>query len=87
MSYRILLSPAAQKALERLPLDIQNRLAGKISALAENPRPLGTKTLKGTKGDLRLRVGDYRIVYRIEDERLLIRVVKIGHRSEVYRQR
>lgn len=87
MSYCVVLSPAAQKALERLPLDIQNRLTSRILALAENPRPPGAKTLKGAKGELRLRVGDYRIIYQTEDERLLVRILKIGHRSEVYRQR
>ena len=87
MSYRVVLSPVAQKALERLPPEIQNRLISRISALAENPRPPGAKALQGAEGDLRIRVGDYRIVYRVEDDRFLVRIVKVGHRREIYRRR
>lgn len=87
MFYSIVLSPAAKKVLERLPAEIHNRITTKISALAEDPRPPGAAALQGVKGELRLRVGDYRIIYQVEDEYQVIRVVKIGHRSEIYRKR
>lgn len=85
MSYCIVLSSAAQKSLVRLPSEIQNRITAQIAALAENPRPPGTKALQGAKGNLRIRIGDYRVVYYVEDDNFIVRVVKVGHRSEVYR--
>lgn len=86
MSYSIVLSPAAKKSLERLPAEIAARIITRISTLTENPRPSGAVALQGVKGDLRLRVGNYRIIYQVEDESQVIRVVKIGHRSEIYRR-
>lgn len=86
MSYSIVLSPAARKSLARLPAEIAARIITKISPLAENPRPPGAVALQGVKGDLRLRVGDYRIIYRVEDDSQVVRVVKIAHRSEIYRR-
>ena len=73
--------------MQSLPRDIRERIREKIDSLAENPRPHGVKALQGSqKGHLRLRVGEYRIVYRVEDDRLLVLVVAVGHRREVYRQ-
>ena len=86
MSYSIVLSPAARKSLERLPAEIAARIITRISTLAENPRPSGVVALQGVKGELRLRVGDYRIIHKVEDESKVVRVVKIGHRSEIYRR-
>lgn len=86
MSYSIVLSPAARKSLERLPAEIAARIITKIFTLAENPRPSGVVALQGVKGELRLRVGDYRIIYQVKDESKVVRVVKIGHRSEIYRR-
>ncbi|MCD4726205.1 MAG: type II toxin-antitoxin system RelE/ParE family toxin, partial [Pirellulales bacterium] len=54
-------------------------------ALAKNPRPAGAKMLAGPNRFLRVRVGDYRIIYRVEDDRLVVLVVRVGHRREVYR--
>ncbi len=87
MSYHIVLSPAAQKVLERLPSEVQIRISTKIESLSNNPRLPGAKALQGAKGELRIRVGDHRIIYQVEDEKLLVRVVKIGHRSDIYRKR
>jgi mRNA interferase RelE/StbE len=86
MSYSIVLSPAARKSLARLPAETSARITTRISTLTENPRPPGAVALQGVKGDLRLRVGDYRIIYIVEDESKVVRVVKIAHRSEVYRR-
>jgi len=85
MAYRIVMTAEARRNMLALPKDIVRRVDACILALAEKPRLPRTKKLKGT-GDLwRVRVGDYRIVYQIEDDRLLIVVIRIGHRREIYR--
>ena len=84
--YTVTILPAALRVLRSLPRNIRTRIRGEIDSLADNPRPHGVKSLQGSqKGYLRVRVGDYRIIYRIEDDRLLVVVVGIGHRREVYR--
>lgn len=83
--YIIELSKRAQKQLNALPPLVQARLIPEIDILSTNPRPPGVKPLKGTTGLLRLRVGDYRVIYQVADEYLLVLVVEIGHRREVYR--
>jgi len=60
-------------------------VARKIDALADNPRPSGAEKLKGAKDLWRIRSGNYRIIYTIQDEALLVLVIRIGHRREVYR--
>ena len=85
MTYQIRVSPVALKYLKSLSPSLKKRIDDKILALAKNPRPAGAKTLKGMKGLLRVRVGDYRIIYKVEYERLLILIIKIGHRGDVYR--
>lgn len=84
--YSLELTPAALRALESLPRDVQKRIAKKIDSLSENPRPAGVVAIKGGKGLLRMRIGVYRVIYRIEDERLVVLLVRIGHRKEIYRQ-
>jgi mRNA interferase RelE/StbE len=61
------------------------RLAAKLEALAENPRPAGVTKLQGEANAWRIRVGDYRVLYTIEDRRPVVLVIKIGHRRDVYR--
>lgn len=85
--YRIELSRGAEKALAALPGEARRRIASKIDALAENPRPPGTKKLTGEDDLYRVRVGDYRVVYEIRDRVLIVLVLNIGHRREVYRRR
>ena len=87
MAYTVEFLPSAARALAALPKDVQKRIARRIDALAENPRPPGVKVLQGGEGFLRLRISDYRVIYRIEESRLVVLVVKIGHRREVYRRR
>ena len=83
-SYSILIKTSAAKELEQLPDKPRRQLAKKIDALADQPRPPGCEKLSGQ--DLyRIRQGDYRVVYSIEDEVLTIHVVRVGHRREVYR--
>lgn len=86
MTYRIEFRPAALRDLKNLPKDVLDRISRKISALAENPRPLGVEKLSGSEEDFyRIRVGDYRVLYAIQDKILLIIIIKVRHRREVYR--
>jgi mRNA interferase RelE/StbE len=84
-SYRVLISPGAERRLGKLPREMQKRISTVISALSSDPRPDGVVRLSGPSGAWRIRVGVYRVVYTIEDDRLLILVVKIGPRRDVYR--
>ena len=83
--YRIEFRRKAIKDLHRLSRQDQRRIADAIDQLAKNPRPPGSTQLRNRDG-WRIRVGTYRVLYTIEDERLLVLVVKIGHRREVYRE-
>lgn len=82
-TYRIELRPAAVKALRKIDSPDRERIHGAIALLGENPRPPGARALQGRDG-LRVRVGNYRIVYTIRDDVLLIVVVTLGHRKDVY---
>jgi mRNA interferase RelE/StbE len=84
MAYSVEIRPAAYSALENLSLSLRRRIAAKIDALAENPYPPGVKKLAGAEKRYRIRVGDYRVFYDIQSEVLLIMVIRIGHRREVY---
>ncbi len=84
-AYRVELRPAAVRALRKLDPQIRRRVQGAIALLAQNPRPPGARALQGRPG-LRVRVGDYRIVYTIHDDVLLVVVVRLGHRRDVYDQ-
>jgi mRNA interferase RelE/StbE len=85
MEYRVLILPRAQRQIESLPRQTRTRIIGAIDTLEKNPRSLGTKKLKGTEDLYRLRVGDYRIIYAIQDDELLVIVVNAGHRKDIYR--
>lgn len=81
--YRIELRPAAVRALRKLDPSVRHRIQGAIALLAQDPRPPAARALQGRPG-LRVRVGDYRIVYTVADDVLLVVVVTLGHRREVY---
>lgn len=87
MTYRIELSPAAARQLRRLDPSARRRVQAAIELLAQEPRPSGAKKLVGGAGEWRVRTGDYRIVYEIDDGVLLILVLAVGHRREIYRRR
>lgn len=81
--YRIEVRPAAVRELRKLGPDIRPRIEGAIALLAEDPRPPASRRLRGQPG-YRVRVGDYRIIYTVHDDVLLIVVVTVGHRRDVY---
>ncbi len=85
MAYRILITSAARRQLRRLPAPIHARVAAKIDALAQNPRPAGVLKMQAHEELYRVRVGDYRIIYEIQDIGLLVSVVKVGNRRDVYK--
>jgi mRNA interferase RelE/StbE len=85
MAYRIEVTPRARKDLRALPKRERQRIAEQIDALTTDPRPTGCKKLKGREDFYRIRVGDYRVVYQIEDEVLLILIVRVGDRKEIYK--
>ena len=85
MLYRVEISDAALKSLARLPESHWERIRGAIRALAETPRPPSCRKMAGYVDHWCIRVGDYRVVYRVEDKRLLVLVVRVGHRRDVYR--
>jgi mRNA interferase RelE/StbE len=82
--FRILFKPSAERAFLVLPRDIQKRLDKRLLALRDNPRPPGVKGLSGEPGVLRLRVGDYRVLYEVHDAELIVLVLKVAHRGDVY---
>ncbi len=82
--YSVVVSKSAQKELQDLPTIVIQRIVPALKLLAENPRPVGSKKLKGSTNAWRIRVGDYRVVYSIEDEIRIVDVRKIGHRKDIY---
>ena len=86
MAYRVIVAPAAVRIIAKLPRDIRRRIADRLAALSDDPRPPGSAKLAG-KDAYRIRVGDYRIVYTIHDKELVVIVIDAGHRREVYRKR
>ena len=83
MSYQVRIVRSAEKEMERLPATVHARLSKRILSLEENPRPRGVKKLSGRE-EYRLRVGDYRILYVIDDGNHTVTIVAVGHRHEVY---
>lgn len=83
-AYDIEWDPSAARALRKLERQVARRIALKVTALGQEPRPRGAKALAGSPaGVMRIRVGDYRVVYKIEDARLI--VLALGHRRDIYR--
>jgi mRNA interferase RelE/StbE len=82
--YSIRMEKQAAKTLEKLDLETRRRVVTAIRNLATDPRSTGSKKMKSREG-WRIRVGDYRVIYGIHDDQLLISITKIGHRGDVYR--
>jgi len=83
--YEVLLERRAEKDLRRLTAEIFRRAIAAIEALAEDPRPEGCRKLTGSSNDWRIRVGDYRVLYEIEDQNQVVRIMRVRHRRESYR--
>ena len=87
MTYEVRLAPAAVRRLRKLDPPGRRRVQAAIDLLAEDPRPSGARQLVGGAGEWRVQTGDFRIVYDIRDGALLVLVVKVGHRRDVYERR
>jgi mRNA interferase RelE/StbE len=84
-TYEVRLLVTARRQLLRVPERIRSRIGNAIRALVADPRPPGCKKLTGGTDYFRIRVGDYRVLYEVRDRDVLVLVIKIGHRREVYR--
>jgi mRNA interferase RelE/StbE len=82
--YKVIVSKSAVKELSKLPYDVTTRIVKVIKELSANPRPRGSKKLKGGSNNWRIRIGDYRVVYSIDDEIMIADIRKVGHRKEIY---
>lgn len=86
MTYVVIFTPHADKQLEALPTALQTRIAMKVRLLSRNPPPPGIKAIQGADASTyRLRIGDYRVIYTVHDGMVVVTVVRIAHRREVYR--
>ena len=84
MRYTVEIKRSAEREMDRLPAEMHRRISGKILALGDNPHPLGSRKLRGGEA-YRLRVGDYRVLYTIDDQARRIFIYAVAHRREVYR--
>jgi mRNA interferase RelE/StbE len=82
--YALEVKPSAQKELDALNDALFARIDRKILALAEHPRPAGCKKLRGYRNHWRIRVGDWRVIYVVDDSRALVSITRVAHRREVY---
>ena len=83
--HKVLFRPSADRALQRLPRDVQRRIVGEVAMLAHDPRPAGVVKLAGDENLWRIRIGNYRVVYEIHADRLLVLVLRVAHRKDAYR--
>jgi mRNA interferase RelE/StbE len=87
VAYQIVFTPAALRQLAALDPPTRRRVARRIEALGADPRPAGAEILKGGDGEARIRIGDWRVIYLVRHDKLVVLVIKIGHRSDIYRAR
>ena len=86
MAYRVEIKASAVKEIASLSRRDQRRVVRAIESLADDPRPPGARKLVGSEDAYRIRVGDYRITYQVLDDVLIVYVVRVGHRRDVYRR-
>lgn len=86
MTYAIEVAPAAARQLRKLDAEARRRIQAAIELLAEDPRPASARQLVGGDGEWRVRTGDYRVIYEVHDQVLVILVVAVGHRRDIYRR-
>ena len=84
MKYEVRIVPSAEREMDKLPTPVHTRVSRRVLSLEDNPRPRGAKKLSGRE-EYRLRVGDYRVIYTIDDKGRMVTVFAVGHRREVYR--
>jgi mRNA interferase RelE/StbE len=84
-TYQILINPSAEKQIQKLPKNVRIRITESILNLGDEPRPHGSKKLQGVDA-YRIRIGDYRVVYEIQDNILLVTVVIVGNRKDIYKK-
>jgi len=84
LKFELFIERSAQRALSKIPLPHRDRVVDLIRRLAGDPRPHGVKKLSG-RDAWRIRIGNYRVIYEIHDDRLVVLVVRVGHRKDVYR--
>jgi mRNA interferase RelE/StbE len=83
--YEILLASQAERDLKRLAAQEFHRIIPEIKALADMPRPPGCRKLVGSRSDYRIRIGDYRVIYEVDDKDNKVRIMRIRHRRDIYR--
>jgi mRNA interferase RelE/StbE len=83
--YEVYLEGAAERDLKHLPIEVFHRIIPRLQALGEDPRPPGCRKIAGSERDWRIRVGDYRVVYEIDEAARAVRVFRVRHRREAYR--
>ena len=83
--YEVEIERTAERDLSALPRALFQRIIPHLKSLADNARPPGCHKLAGSKSDWRIRIGDYRVLYEIDDRRKLVRIFRVRHRREVYR--
>lgn len=86
MTYKVIVKPSAAKVIRKLERNIQRRIVQLLERLAEHPRPEGVVKMAGDDNLWRLRIGDYRMIYEIHDGQLIVLVLRVGHRRDVYRK-
>lgn len=84
MSYSLFIEAKADKDLGKLPPDAQARIDEAIDGLAEHPKPPGVRKLQAQEG-YRIRIGDYRVLYAVNEEEMTVTILRVGHRKDVYR--
>jgi mRNA interferase RelE/StbE len=86
LAYRIEFTPRAERDFKSLDGSIRGRIRQRIDSLAQNPYPQGIKKIEGEEELYRMRVGDYRVLYQVKAKVLLVLIVRIGHRRDIYRR-
>ncbi len=84
MNYSVKIAPAAERQLRKFDPQVRRRVQAAIDLLAANPRPPKATQLVGGAGEWRVRTGEYRIIYEIQDEQLIVLVFRVGHRRDIY---
>lgn len=83
--YEVLLERRAERDIKRLLEEIFHRIIPRLKALSDNPKPSGCRKITGSQNDWRIRIGDYRVIYEIDDRAKAVRIMRIRHRRDAYR--